>query len=141
MGLEKRSGRSRSERSLLFSVTRRDLEVETFTAGGKGGQNQHRVRSGVRVRHPASGAVAESRESRDQKTNKRLAFARMVRTKEFIAWHRREVDRRLGLEQEIGRAVEEAMHPANTRVEYWLDRKRGWQAGDAAGSARRSSEP
>lgn len=70
----------------VFSVTAKDLRIDTFRAGGKGGQNQNKVNSGVRITHDASGAVGESREHRDQLQNKKAAFKRMTETKEFQSW-------------------------------------------------------
>lgn len=39
------------EKVLLFSVTIKDCEVQTFRSGGKGGQNVNKVESGVRIIH------------------------------------------------------------------------------------------
>lgn len=80
----------------LFSVTIEDCRVDTFRAGGKGGQNQNKVESGVRVVHNPSGAVGEARDSRSQLQNKRAAFMRMATTEEFKRWVRAEVARRTG---------------------------------------------
>lgn len=70
----------------VFSVTAKDLRIDTFRAGGKGGQNQNVTNSGVRITHDASGAVGESREHREQLQNKKAAFLRMTETKEFKSW-------------------------------------------------------
>lgn len=51
---------------LLFSLTKKDFEVSTFCTGGKGGQHRNAKQNGVRILHPASGAVAEHRDGRDQ---------------------------------------------------------------------------
>lgn len=67
-----------TERTLLFSVTLADCEVQTFRAGGKGGQNQNKRDTGVRIIHRASGARGEARDERSQLQNKRLAFKRMT---------------------------------------------------------------
>lgn len=75
-----------TERQLLFSVTLADCDVETFRAGGNGGQNQNKRDTGVRVRHRASGAVGTARDSRSQLQNKKSAFRRMAETKLFEAW-------------------------------------------------------
>lgn len=83
---------------LLFSVTIKDCQVETFRAGGKGGQNQNKVESGVRVRHLPSGAKGEARDSRDQPVNKRNAFLRMVNSPAFQRWHKLEINKHLGLD-------------------------------------------
>lgn len=73
-------------REKVFSVTLDDCEVQTFSAGGPGGQNQNRRSTGVRIIHPPSGARGESREERSQLQNKKAAFRRMVDTKVFRAW-------------------------------------------------------
>ena len=62
----------------MFSVTLADCEVQTFRSGGKGGQNQNKRDTGVRIIHHPSGARGESREERSQLQNKRAAFARMA---------------------------------------------------------------
>lgn len=54
------------EKRLLFSLTRSDFEVQTFCTGGAGGQHRNAKQNGVRIIHPASGAVAEHRDGRDQ---------------------------------------------------------------------------
>lgn len=81
---------------LLFTVTIKDCDVQTFRSGGKGGQNQNKVESGVRIIHRASGARGEARDSRDQLANKRAAFRRMAQSPEFQHWHATEVRRLLG---------------------------------------------
>lgn len=65
-------------RQLMFSVTVKDCEVQTFRSGGKGGQNQNKRDTGVRIIHHPSGARGEARDERSQLQNKRLAFKRMA---------------------------------------------------------------
>lgn len=67
-----------TERTLLFSVTLADCDVQTFRAGGKGGQNQNKRDTGVRIIHRVSGARGEARDERSQLQNKRNAFKRMT---------------------------------------------------------------
>ena len=66
------------KKELLFSITKKDFEVQTFRSGGKGGQHQNKTDSGVRIIHRASGAVGESRSERSQLVNKRLALKRQL---------------------------------------------------------------
>lgn len=73
-------------RELLFSVTLKDCDVDTFRAGGPGGQNQNKRDTGVRITHRASGAVGSARDERTQLQNKKLAFQRMVSTTLFQTW-------------------------------------------------------
>ena len=109
------------KRQLLFSVTKDDCDWQTFRAGGPGGQNQNKVSSGVRCIHRKSGAVGESRETRSQLENKRRAFGRMARTKEFQIWHRLEVAKYTGeharMLQEVERKVDELMDLKFLKIE------------------------
>jgi protein subunit release factor A len=53
--------------------------VETFTAGGPGGQHQNRTESGVRLVHLPTGVRATARNERSQHRNKSLALERLRR--------------------------------------------------------------
>ena len=100
-------------RELAYSVTLADCDVQTFRAGGKGGQNQNKRETGVRITHPPSGAVGESREERSQLQNKRAAFRRMTETAEFRAW-----TRKLAAGDELLKVeVERELWPDRTMVE------------------------
>jgi protein subunit release factor A len=74
----------------ILSVTLKDCRVDTFRCGGKGGQKQNKTSSGVRVVHPPSGAVGESREERSQLQNKKKAFLKMAHSSKFQAWIKRQ---------------------------------------------------
>jgi protein subunit release factor A len=76
--------------TLAFSVTLADCDVETFRAGGPGGQNQNKRDTGVRIRHRASGAVGEARDQRSQLQNKKSAFRRMAESQTFRTWVRKQ---------------------------------------------------
>lgn len=52
-----------------------ECRVETFRAGGKGGQHQNTTESGVRLVHLPTGVRAESRTERSQLQNRRRALA------------------------------------------------------------------
>ena len=51
--------------------------VDTFRAGGQGGQHQNKTESGVRLTHLPSGIVVTARDSRSQHQNRRTALARL----------------------------------------------------------------
>jgi len=108
---------SDKSRILLFSLTRKDFEVQTFCTGGNGGQHRNAKQNGVRIIHPASGARAEHRDGRDQAKNKAEAFRKLAASPAFKAWHRAEVARRLGEDREIWRRVDEQMRESYLRVE------------------------
>lgn len=56
------------------SRKRSQFKVDTFRSGGKGGQNQNKVESGVRITDLVTGLSVERREERDQLQNKKNAF-------------------------------------------------------------------
>lgn len=108
-----------SRKEKILSVTLKDCRVDTFRAGGPGGQKQNKTNSGVRIVHLASGATGESREQRSQLQNKRAAFLRMVDTPKFQAW----LKRTLGRDALTRADVERSMWPHNIRTEVKEDGK------------------
>ena len=94
--------------------------METFRAGGKGGQKQNKTDSGVRIKHPASGAVGESREERSQHQNKKIAFKRLLETPKFRVWHASKVQEVLSGET-VEQIVERMMRPENIKTEVFKD--------------------
>jgi protein subunit release factor B len=109
-------------KQLLFSIIKKDFEIQTFRAGGKGGQHQNKVETGVRIIHKASGACGEARDSRSQSMNRKSAFNRLVVTQKFQAWLKIEIARKSGefqlMEQDIEKRVDEQMQPKNLKIEY-----------------------
>jgi protein subunit release factor B len=103
-------------RKKLFSVTRADLEVQTFCSGGPGGQHQNKTASGVRIVHRASGAVGESRSERSQYQNKRLAMERLAKSGKFRVWINRRV-REIEAGETIDQRVERLLSPENLKIE------------------------
>ncbi len=54
-----------------------ECRVDTFRAGGKGGQHQNTTESGVRLTHLPTGIVVIARDERSQHRNRRLALERL----------------------------------------------------------------
>lgn len=104
-------------KTLLFSVTAGDFEIQTFCTGGNGGQHRNAKQNGVRLIHRASGARAEHRDGRDQGQNRQHAFLKLLETPAWKAWHRMEVARRTGAVERAEAETERAMSPQNITVE------------------------
>lgn len=102
-----------SERKKILTVTVGDCEVQTFRSGGKGGQNQNKRDTGVRIIHHPSGARGESREERSQLQNKKAAFRRMADTPQFRYW----VSVETGRVEATELWLERMMRPENIKVE------------------------
>ena len=116
------------EKTLLFSITKKDLDIQTFRSGGKGGQHQNKRDTGVRIMHRESGAVGEARDSKSQAQNKVNAFRRMVDSKEFKCWHKLKTSELMN-KTTVTQLVDEAMTPENLKVE--VEGEFGWCVQDA----------
>jgi protein subunit release factor B len=101
----------------VCTVTMKDIEIQTFCAGGAGGQNQNRNQTGVRLIHKHSGARGESREFKSQMQNKRAALRRLSKTKEFLCWAKRMAGVSILSEEEVERKVNGWLQEKNIKIE------------------------
>lgn len=97
-------------KELAFSVTRKDLKIDTFAAGGPGGQHQNTSNTAVRITHALSGASGEARDSRSQHQNMKNALRRMTQDPKFKVWMNRML---LGNPLPPEEQVKRDMHPSN----------------------------
>lgn len=95
-------------KELLFSITKKDLDISYFSGHGAGGQHRNKHQNCVRVRHPESGAMAVGQSSRSRKQNVQEALHNLVKQPKFVLWHTRKV-----MEAITGKTIEE-------QVEKWL---------------------
>lgn len=105
-----------------FSVSIKDCTIETFRCGGKGGQNVNKRETGVRVKHAPSGAVAESREFREQHKNKVNAFIKMANSDKFQKWCRIQASKSAG-QPTPEQIVDKMMASENIRIQTRVDGK------------------
>jgi hypothetical protein len=113
-------------KTLLFSVTMKDLEMQTFSVGGHGGSGKDTSNSAVRLIHRASGAVGEGRDHRSNDRNRKDAFVKLTQHPKFLAWHKIECSRRLGqpvpetpeqMLAQVDRIIEEGLRDGSIVVE------------------------
>ena len=54
-----------------------ECRIETFRAGGPGGQHQNKTESAVRLTHLPTGTTVTARDSRSQYRNRQIAISRL----------------------------------------------------------------
>ncbi len=114
-----------TNRELLFSVTRKDLDIEAFKGSGNGGQNRNVRQTACRIRHRQSGTVVEAQEHRTFDHNRKAAFLRLTAHPKFRSWMAIKTAEMQGVKS-VDQRVDEAMCLQNLKIEVrdkgkWVD--------------------
>ncbi len=116
-------------RELLFSVTKDDLDIQTFRSGKGGGQRRDKVETAVRIIHRESGAIGYSQDQRSLEQNKKIAFKRLIENPIFILWRKKKAYELTNTMIDIEEVVEKSMRPEYIQVEY-KDENGVWYVSD-----------
>ena len=111
------------QRELIFSVTKKDLDIQFYKASGKGGQNRNKRETAVRIVHKDSGVTVVAADERMQHQNLQIAFRRLTQHEQFKKWLHIEAARRMygkrEIESKINKMVDEDMAEKNLKIEYY----------------------
>ena len=124
------------KKELLFSVTKKDLEITYYSGTGAGGQHRNRHMNSVRIQHPESGTLVTCGDHKSKERNTRQAFKQLTEHKKFKKWHKiktaemmKTVEDKIAEKVKIEKKVSEQMKEENLKVEYYDPDKKGEKNG------------
>jgi len=104
-------------KELLFSVTKKDLDISYFSGSGAGGQHRNRHMNCVRIYHKDSGARTTGQSHKEKIANTKEAFRNLNKHPKFKIWMNKrisEIKKGKSLEKE----VDEMMIESNLKIEF-----------------------
>ena len=105
-------------KELLFSVTKKDFDIEWFSGTGAGGQYRNKHKNCCRMKHRESGVTSTGQSNRSQKANLREAFLNITNSQKFKQWLKIKTSNQLEQQMTIEQKVNEALKEENLRIEY-----------------------
>jgi protein subunit release factor A len=105
-------------KKLLFSITKKDFEITTFSGKGAGGQSRNKNQKCVRIKHKDTGIITTGQDERSLKQNMKNAFLRMTKHPKFKLYIKKRASGEMMDEYELEKKVDEMMKEENLKIEY-----------------------
>lgn len=103
-------------KELLFSVNKKDFQIDYFSGTGAGGQKRNKTQNCVRIHHKDSGVIVTGQSHKERKSNLREAFQNLIKSTQFKLWHtRRIMECQEG--ETIKQKVKKSMRSENLKIE------------------------
>lgn len=109
-------------KELLFSVTKKDLDIEFFSGSGAGGQYRNKHQNCVRMKHRDSGVIVTGQSNRERPANMREAFKNLTNNAKFKTWLNLKIQEAM-IGKSIEQRVKESMIPENLKIECKINGK------------------
>lgn len=111
----------------LFSITKKDFEINYFSGKGAGGQHRNKHQNCVRLKHKNSNVISTGQSHKERKSNLKEAFNNLFNNPKFQLWFKRKSFEVIE-NKTIEKKVEEAMCEENIKIEIkengkWKDEK------------------
>jgi peptide chain release factor 1 len=104
-------------KELLFSITKKDFDIQFFSGTGAGGQHRNKHQNCVRLTHRDSGVTKTGQSNRNREANIKEAFRGIVNDVEFKLWHKREIAVRLQQGISLEDKINAMLRPENLKIE------------------------
>jgi protein subunit release factor A len=103
-------------KELLFSVTKKDMNLTYFSGKGAGGQNRNRHMNCVRINHKDSGTMVTGQSHKEVRSNIKEALNNLVNAVKFKVWHAKRTAEVLSKE-DFNEQVDKMMASHNLKIE------------------------
>lgn len=112
------------EKQLLFSVTKKDFEINWFSGTGAGGQHRNKHQNCCRLTHKSSGIMKTGQSNRNREQNLQEAFVAITKDKAFNAWLKTKSAEQLGILADLEDTLDRELRE-NIKVEI-VDENGKW---------------